>query len=72
MSAQFSQNRVRLAVPHCPLFEFLPAELCDSPLRLELVNDPLVMENGKILRPEAPGLGVELNYDALEKFKYHG
>lgn len=60
------------AIPHCPLFEFLPAELCDSPLRRELVNDPLVMEDGKILRPEAPGLGVELNYDALEKFKYRG
>ena len=60
------------AIPHCPLFEFLPAKLCDFTLRRELVNDPLVMKNGKNLRPEAPVLGIELNYDALEKFKYRG
>lgn len=58
-----------LAVPNCPLIEFLPAELCDSPLRRELVNDPLVMKNGKIELPDRPGLGVELNLDALERYR---
>ncbi len=58
-----------LAVPNCPLIEFLPAELCDSALRRELVNDPLVMKDGKIELPDRPGLGVELNWDAMERYK---
>lgn len=58
-----------LAVPNCPLIEFLPAELCDSVLRRELVNDPLVMKDGKIELPDRPGLGVELNWDAIERYK---
>ncbi|MBS11410.1 MAG: mandelate racemase [Gemmatimonadetes bacterium] len=59
-----------LAVPNCPFIEFLPAELCDSPLRRELVNDPLVMEDGIVKLPEGPGLGIELNPEAMEKFAY--
>ena len=58
------------ATPNCPFIEFLPAELCESPLRRELVNEPLVMENGKIKLPERPGLGIELNPEALEKFAW--
>ena len=60
------------AVPNCPLIEFLPAEMCDSVLRRELVNDPLVMENGVVNLPEAPGLGIELNPEALEKYAWNG
>ena len=60
------------AVPNCPLIEFLPAEMCDSVLRQELVNEPLVMKDGVIELPTAPGLGVELNRDALEKYAWHG
>ena len=56
------------AVPHCPFIEFLPTELCDSALRVELVPDPLVMQNGRLLLPDKPGLGIELNFDALEKY----
>lgn len=56
------------AVPHCPFIEFLPAELCDSALRIELVADSLVMQNGRLRLPDKPGLGIELNVDALEKY----
>ena len=56
------------AVPHCPFIEFLPAELCDSALRIELVPDSLVMLQGRLLLPDKPGLGIELNFDALEKY----
>ncbi len=45
------------------------AELCDSSLRVELVQDPLNMENGLIELPEKPGLGIELNWDAVEKYQ---
>lgn len=56
--------------PHCPYIEFLPAELCNSVLRKELtINDELVLQaDGSIPLPQRPGLGVELNWKALEAF----
>ncbi|MBA4167852.1 MAG: mandelate racemase/muconate lactonizing enzyme family protein, partial [Chitinophagaceae bacterium] len=56
------------AIPNCPFIEFLPAELCDSVLRRELVADPLQMKNGKLKLPDKPGLGIDLDFDALEKY----
>jgi L-alanine-DL-glutamate epimerase-like enolase superfamily enzyme len=53
---------------HMPFFEFLPAELCEARLRKELVNDPLVFREGVLGIPDRPGLGVELNRDALAEF----
>ena len=55
--------------PHCPFFEYLPAELTDSKLRQELVQDELKLVNGKLASPQKPGLGVEINMDALKHFK---
>ena len=43
---------------------------CDSHLRRELVSEPLVMENGVIPLPDKPGLGIELNRDALERYAW--
>ena len=60
---------VAAVTPHCPLIEFLPARLCDSALRVELVEDPLTMVNGKIKLPEKQGLGIKLNMEAVEKYK---
>ncbi len=57
------------AVPHCPFIEFLPAEMCDSVLRRELVADELQFVNGQIPLPEKPGLGIELNMDAVKKYR---
>ena len=57
------------ATPHCAFIEFLPARLCESALRKELVTDELRMENGVIALPTRPGLGVELNREALARFK---
>ena len=55
--------------PHCPFFEYLPAELTDSKLRQELVQDELKLVNGKLAIPQKPGLGIEINMDALKHFK---
>ncbi len=55
--------------PHCPYIEFMPAELCDSLLRKELVQDELRIENGKLALPTKPGLGIELNQHALARFR---
>jgi L-alanine-DL-glutamate epimerase-like enolase superfamily enzyme len=57
-----------MATPHMPFFEFLPAELCESRLRKELTHDELVFENGTLAPPRRPGLGIELDRDALEAF----
>lgn len=55
-------------VPQMPFFEFLPAELCESRLRKELVHDALRFQDGVLALPAGPGLGIELNRPALEEF----
>jgi len=60
--------QLAMVTPHMPFFEFLPAELCESRLRKELTIDELVFDGGVLRPPERPGLGVDLNYDALEEF----
>ena len=57
------------ATAHCPYIEFLPAQLAESALRRELVRDELQMIDGEIPLPQKPGLGIELNQDALKKFR---
>jgi len=52
----------------CRYIEFLPAELSESALRRELVADELKLVDGKIPLPEKPGLGIELNPEALERY----
>lgn len=56
------------ATAHCPYIEFLPAPLAESPLRRELVIDELRMVDGVVPLPEKPGLGIELNWDAMNKY----
>src|SRR5207247_337520 len=54
---------------NCAFIEFLPDELCESSLRRELVSNELQMVNGEITLPKRPGLGVDLNREALSRFK---
>ena len=56
------------ASPNCPFIEYLPAELSESLIRKELVADELRMEGGVIPLPTKPGLGIELNEDAVTKY----
>jgi L-alanine-DL-glutamate epimerase-like enolase superfamily enzyme len=55
--------------PHCPYFEYLPPALCDSSLRKELADEHLRFKEGKISLPDRPGLGVEIDREALRRFK---
>lgn len=57
------------ATAHCPYIEFLPAQLSESLLRRELVIDELRMVDGQIPLPQLPGLGIELNLDAVDKYQ---
>ncbi len=54
--------------PHMPFFEFVPREVAESPLRRELVRDELELVDGRLLLPRKPGLGIELDRDALDRF----
>jgi L-alanine-DL-glutamate epimerase-like enolase superfamily enzyme len=56
------------ATPVCPFIEFLPASLSESPLRRELVVPEFELNDGVLRLPQEPGLGIELNRDALRRF----
>jgi L-alanine-DL-glutamate epimerase-like enolase superfamily enzyme len=57
------------ATAHCPYIEFLPAHLAESVLRRELTVDELRLVDGKIPLPREAGLGIQLNPDALKKYR---
>lgn len=54
---------------HCDFIEYLPPQLCIERLRRELTEDEMVLEDGMITLPTKPGLGVEINWDVLKKYK---
>jgi L-alanine-DL-glutamate epimerase-like enolase superfamily enzyme len=54
--------------PHCDYIEYLPAELSEAGLRKDLTSDELTMVDGAIALPTRPGLGVEIDRDALEAY----
>jgi L-alanine-DL-glutamate epimerase-like enolase superfamily enzyme len=59
--------------PHMPFFEFVPQQLAESPLRRELTRDELVLApDGTLPLPRRPGLGVELDREALGRFAEAG
>jgi L-alanine-DL-glutamate epimerase-like enolase superfamily enzyme len=53
---------------HCPFIEYLPPDLSASPLRQQLLSSGPEMVDGVIPLPTGPGLGVELNREALTRF----
>jgi len=55
--------------PQLPFFEFVPPDVAESRLRRELVQDELSLDaDGTVALPQRPGLGIELNADALVEF----
>jgi D-galactarolactone cycloisomerase len=43
-----------------------------NPLREELLKEPLEVKNGYMTPPDKPGLGVDLNPEALDRFTFSG
>jgi D-galactarolactone cycloisomerase len=43
-----------------------------NPLREELLREPFKVQSGFLIPPEKPGLGIELNPNALERFAFSG
>jgi L-alanine-DL-glutamate epimerase-like enolase superfamily enzyme len=56
------------AAANRPYIEFLPAELSESALRRALVREELPVTDGVMPLPMRPGLGVELNREALATY----
>ena len=55
--------------PNLPFFEFTPPQVADSALRRELVRDELELVDGRLALPQKPGLGIELDRDAMGRFE---
>ena len=54
---------------NCAFIEYLPPQLCVEILRKELATEGFDYIDGKILPPTKPGLGIELNKDAIKKYQ---
>jgi L-alanine-DL-glutamate epimerase-like enolase superfamily enzyme len=55
--------------PHMPFFEFVPQHVAESALRRRLVADEVRLVDGHLTLPSRPGIGVELDRDALAEFE---
>jgi L-rhamnonate dehydratase len=60
------------ATPNVPFVELLSPVVFDSPLRAELTRPEPVLEDGTLPLPTAPGLGVELVDEAVERYSVAG
>ncbi|MGE5816729.1 MAG: mandelate racemase/muconate lactonizing enzyme family protein [Deltaproteobacteria bacterium] len=57
------------AIKECIVMEL---DYTYNPLRAELLRDPLELQRGYLRPPEGPGLGVEVEPDALQRFAFSG
>ncbi len=63
------------ALPAYPHTDNVPApclieyDVGDNPLRDELLTSPLAPVNGRLAVPDAPGLGIELDPEAIKRFR---
>ena len=64
-----AERHFQAATPNVPFVEHLSPELFDSPLRRELVSPEPVLVDGVFELPTAPGLGIELDADAVERYR---
>jgi L-alanine-DL-glutamate epimerase-like enolase superfamily enzyme len=48
---------------------FIEFNTSQGPLSREMIKEPLRMEDGYLTVPDAPGLGVEVNEEVIEKFR---
>jgi len=57
------------ACPAAPLFEYISPVVFNSQLRRELVSPEPEIVDGEMALPTGPGLGIELNEDAVERYR---
>jgi L-alanine-DL-glutamate epimerase-like enolase superfamily enzyme len=59
--------QLAFTVPNCVILE---GPIMGNPLETELMTQPLVVENGYLRPPTAPGLGLRLTDEVKEKYRY--
>jgi len=57
------------AIENCIVMEL---DYTYNPLREELLREPFRVKDGFLLPPEKPGLGIELDPNALDRFVFSG
>lgn len=62
-------SHLAAVTPNCPYIECLPAQLSASKLRSELLIEEPRMTDGVIAVSDKPGLGIEVDRDALVRFE---
>lgn len=64
-------NAATLQLAACtPNFLYLETMATDVPWRAEVAEESCRLKDGEMTIPDAPGLGVEINEEALEKYPY--
>jgi L-alanine-DL-glutamate epimerase-like enolase superfamily enzyme len=55
--------------PQCPFIEYLPSDFSNSALRNRLTLQTPELIDGELEVPDRPGLGIEIDQDALREFE---
>jgi L-alanine-DL-glutamate epimerase-like enolase superfamily enzyme len=66
-ASQMQNIHCGFACPNTAILEVAPAY---GPLHSELIGDSLQIKDGHILRPEKPGLGIELTEATIKRFPF--
>jgi len=66
-ASQMQNIHCGFACPNTRILEVAPAY---GPLHSELIGDSLQLQNGYVLPPSKPGLGIELNENIINKFPF--
>ncbi|MCS7006669.1 MAG: mandelate racemase/muconate lactonizing enzyme family protein [Thermoleophilia bacterium] len=64
-----AQRHFHAATPNCPMFELLAPELGRSTLRARLTYPEPAVRDGTMALPDAPGLGIELDEEVVERYR---
>jgi L-alanine-DL-glutamate epimerase-like enolase superfamily enzyme len=56
-----------ISSPHCLLMELKPLP---NPMQNELVREPITQRDGWVYPPEAPGLGIDVDEEAVNKYRF--
>ena len=54
---------------HPPYPQMLEYDMSDNELRTQLLKTPLALDAGHVVLPDGPGLGVELDREAVERYR---
>jgi L-alanine-DL-glutamate epimerase-like enolase superfamily enzyme len=66
-ASQMQNIHCGFASPNTTILEVAPAY---GPLHSEIIGDSLQLKNGNILRPEQPGLGIQLTEETIKRFPF--